>query len=118
MTLGELLAAARRSAQTFGSWLQSCDPELAGKVDAAAARAGLSQVSYVRAAIADFSRFAGEEDWATLMSSLRDSADPGTMCLTAMVDWRLRAHGCAAHSHVAGPAHRQGAINDRLDPAH
>ena len=50
-------------------------------------------------------RSAGEEDWATLMSSLRDSEDPGTICLRAMVHWRLSASGCHDHAPRAhGPS--------------
>ncbi len=100
-TLGDLLASARSSAGGFRAWLQQFEPALATRVEEAAAQAGLSTTGYVRAAIADFSRFASEEDWATLMSSLRDSEDPGTLCLRAMVDWRLTARACNAHSHHA-----------------
>ena len=97
--LGDMLAAARSSAPGFLAWLRASDPGLAAKVDEAAARSGVSPVSYVRAAVADFSHFAAEEDWATLTSSLRDSDDPGTVCLLAMVHWRLTAKSCDAHSH-------------------
>lgn len=97
-TLGDLLGAARRSAPGFASWLGSADPELARAVDRAAAIESLSAAGFARMAIADFSRFAGEEDWATLVSALRDSADPGAECLRAMVHWRLTAPGCEAHA--------------------
>ena len=99
-TLGDLLAAARSSSGGFQAWLEASEPELAAQVAEAAAGTGLSPTGYVRAAVADFSRFASEEDWATLTSSLRDSDDPGTTCLLAMVDWRLTAAGCGAHSHA------------------
>ena len=97
--LGDLLAAARDATRSFHSWLVASDPDLAEQVDRAAALMGLTPASYVRAAVADFSRFAAEEDWATLTSSLRDSEDPGTVCLLAMVHWRLTVRGCGAHSH-------------------
>ncbi|MBX9896768.1 MAG: hypothetical protein K2Y17_02525 [Qipengyuania sp.] len=100
-TLGDLLAAARGSAGGFQAWLHRFEPELAIQVEQAAGQTRLSPTGYVRAAIADFSRLASEEDWATLMSSLRDSEDPGMVCLRAMVDWRLTAHACHAHSHHA-----------------
>ena len=48
--------------------------------------------------MADFNRFAPEEDWATLTSSLRDTDDPGTTCLLAMVHWRLTVRGCSEHA--------------------
>jgi hypothetical protein len=96
--MGDLLAAARRSTDAFQAWLEASDPELAQAVTRAAEREGISRTGFVRGAIADFSRLASEEDWATLISSIRDSEDPGTICLTAMVHWRLTARGCGAHS--------------------
>jgi hypothetical protein len=104
-TLGDILGAARRSASGFQAWLALSDPELASRVAEAARETGQSPTGYVRSAIADFSRFASEEDWATLVSTMRDSGDPGTDCLHAMVDWRLTAKGCGAHSHAAGERH-------------
>ena len=106
-TLGDILGAARQSAGGFQKWLAGSDPELASRVAEAARHTGQSPTGYVRAAIADFSRFAPEEDWATLISTLRDSSDPGTDCLLAMVDWRLTAKGCGAHGH-ASLAHSHG----------
>ena len=99
-TLGDILGAARRSAGGFQKWLASSDPELARRVAQTAEHTGQSPTGYVRAAIADFSRFGSVEDWATLVSTMRDSGDPGTACLLAMVDWRLTARGCGAHSHA------------------
>lgn len=103
-TLGDTLAAARRSSAGLEQWLGRTDPALAGEAADAAGRLGISMSGYARMAIADFTRLAGEEDWATLMSGLRDSQDPGTTCLAAMVHWRLTAPACRAHSdtHQAG----------------
>lgn len=98
MMLGDILASARRSASGFQGWLAASDPELAGEVDARATREGMGTASYVRAAVAEFASHADEEDWATLISSLRDSADPGTTCLLAMVHWRLSAPDCGCHT--------------------
>ena len=109
-TLGDVIAAARSSAGSFQSSLQSSDPELAAAVSRAAAREGLSTAGLVRCAIADFSRYAGEEDWATLMSALRDSADPGGECMRAMVNWRLTVSGCGDHSFATQSS---GADDDR-----
>ena len=111
-TLGDLLGAARRSTGAFHGWLEASDPELAGEVAAAAAREGLSAAGFVRASVADFSRFASEEDWATLVSAIRDDADPGTICLLAMVHWRLTVTGCGAHSFRPTPRH-EGAADER-----
>lgn len=98
MLLGDLLAAARASAGSFYYWLERSDPMLAEKASAAAQREGLDTSAFLRVAVADFSRFASEEDWATLVSSLRDSGDPGADCLLAMLHWRLTARACDAHS--------------------
>ena len=108
--LGDLLAAARDAAGDFQAWLHGSDPELAQAVASAATREGLTPAGFVRAAVADFSRFAAEEDWATLTSSLRDTADPGTICLLAMVHWRLTVRGCAQHEFHD---HHQGVADDR-----
>lgn len=106
--LGDILAAARQASGSFQAWLRATDPALASRIEQAAAENGLSVTGYVRAAVADFSRFAAEEDWATLTSSLRDSEDPGTICLLAMVHWRLTARACTAHAH-SRPHHPGGA---------
>ena len=105
--LGDLLAAARSSAGRFLAWLEASEPELATQMSAAAIELGISPGAYARMAVADFSRFASEEDWATLTSSLRDSEDPGTVCLLAMVHWRLTACDCGGHSH-SGHEHKEG----------
>jgi hypothetical protein len=112
--LGDILAAARDSAGGFQAWLAGSDPLLAARVEAEARRTGQSPTGYVRAAVADFSRFASEEDWATLTSSLRDSDDPGTVCLLAMVHWRLTVPGCADHGHSDfHDHHHSGAADER-----
>ena len=104
MLLGDLLAAARTSAGSFQSWLEASDPALAVRVEAAAESESMSPACFVRAAVADFARLAAEEDWATLLSSMRDDADPGTVCLLAMVRWRLSARGC--DDHCFRPVHQ------------
>lgn len=96
--LGDMLADARSSSGSFQAWLEASDPALAGEVKRVAAGQGMTPTGYVRAAMSDFNRFAAEEDWATLTSSLRDTDDPGTTCLLAMVHWRLTVRGCSEHS--------------------
>lgn len=87
--LGDLLAAARRSSGEFARWLVATDPEMAAQVAETATRWGVSETSFVRTAMADFSRYASEEDWATLTSHLKNTDDPGTACLMGMTHWRL-----------------------------
>jgi hypothetical protein len=96
--LGDILADARNSSGSFRAWLERSDPHLAKQIEAAAAVQGVTPTGYVRTAISDFNRFASEEDWATLTSSLKSTDDPGTTCLLAMVHWRLTARGCREHS--------------------
>ena len=100
--LGDMLAAARNSSGSFQEWLERSDPALAAEVRRSAELQGMTATGYVRSAMADFNRFAAEEDWATLTSSLRDTDDPGTVCLLAMVHWRLTAKGCQKHSQGRG----------------
>jgi hypothetical protein len=111
--LGDLLAAARDGAGSFQPWLAVANPDLAAAVEAAASAETLTPTSYVRAAIADFARFASEEDWATLTSTLKRTDDPGTACLVAMVDWRLNARACPEHTHQHHS--QEGAADDRSD---
>jgi hypothetical protein len=96
--LGDLLALARNASGTFEAWLERSDPEMAAQVNRAAEGQQVSPTGFVRVAMADFNRFAAEEDWASLVSSLRETDDPGTACLLAMVHWRLTARGCREHS--------------------
>ena len=98
--LCDMLAAARDSSGHFQAWLERSDPELAKEVQRVSTLHGMSPTGYVRAAMSDFNRFASEEDWATLTSSLKTTDDPGTLCLLGMVHWRLTARGCAEHSSI------------------
>ena len=115
--LGDILAAARNSAGSFQSWLMAADPHLGARITTAAAQLGMSLSGYARMAVADFSRLASEEDWATLTSSLRDSDDPGTLCLLAMVHWRLTVSGCDAHSHSPHDHVGEGTFDERFRTA-
>jgi hypothetical protein len=99
--LGDLLAAARDSAGGFDAWLNAADPHMALRVREAASANAVAPTAFVRMSVADFSRFAAEEDWSTLISGMRDSDDPGMSCLYAMVDWRLAARACTDHQLVA-----------------
>ena len=99
--LGDMLAAARSSSSGFQVWLDRSDPTLAGEMKRIAAEQGMTPAGYVRMAMSDFNRFASEEDWATLTSSLKNTDDPGTTCLLAMVHWRLTVRGCSEHAAQA-----------------
>lgn len=96
-TLGDILGAAKRSAPRFQAWIEAADPALAEDMRQAADRAGEGPAGFARAAVADFSRFADEEDWAQLTRIIRDEGDPGIACLAAMIRWRLEARSCENH---------------------
>ena len=100
-TLGDILGAARRSAGAFEGWLSGADPALAEDVASAAGRFGTTPAGFARLAVADFSRYADEEDWAGLTRVVRDEQDAGTACLAAMVQWRLAVPDCE-HQHHHG----------------
>src|SRR3546814_12968512 len=76
MMLGDMLAAARKSAGRFQAWLEGSNPALAAQVVERAAIQGLSPAAYVRVAVADFASLASEEDWATSISRVRARGDP------------------------------------------
>ena len=89
--LGDVLAAARRSSGAgMEAWLQPADPSLWDALSDAALAEGSNPANFARNAIAEFSERAAEEDWAMLISRMREASDPGRACLLTMVRWRLR----------------------------
>lgn len=98
LMLGDMLGAARRSAAGFEKLVEAVDPALGRELRAAVRDSGDSLAGFARAAVADFSRFADEEDWAQLTRIVRDDEDPGTACMLAMVRWRLAAKTCEGHA--------------------
>ncbi|MEJ8570353.1 hypothetical protein [Microbaculum marinum] len=87
--LGDILAEARRSSGPLQTLMRGTMPDLMAEIEEAADISGESTADYVGGAFTAFSQLASEEDWATLISSMRDSADPGMACLLTMVQWRL-----------------------------
>jgi hypothetical protein len=102
MMLGQTLnELARTSDETFVLELLP-DLVLLGRARAAAAAADLSLNQYVLGACRAFLDRAGEEDWATLMSRLRDGAEPGVTLVAIAVQRRLDAETCGCGR--GGPA--------------
>lgn len=100
MMLGEVLTAARKSGAGMEDWLAPAEPEIWATLGEAAEAEGMDHAAYARMAVADFSNRAPEEDWATLMSRMRDAQDPGQTCLLCMITWRLsNGDGRCAHGH-------------------
>ena len=90
--LGDILAAARDSASDILIWLEAARPEIVARLRAAAELEGVTPSTYVRMTVADYGRLASEEDWAGMISLLREETeDPGTVCLLFMLEWRLPA---------------------------
>ena len=60
-----------------------------------AAAPTLIRVHPMRIAVADFLAEADEEGWASLMSAVRDAADPGAVCLARMTAFRVAMESAA-----------------------
>jgi len=91
MMLGEVLTAARKSGRGIEDWLSVAEPEIWKALGEAADAEGMDNAAYAQMSVADFSNKAPEEDWATMMSRIRDAQDPGQACLLSMITWRLAA---------------------------
>lgn len=89
MMLGDVLAAARRSGAGIETWLKPADPALWDALRAEAERQDRPPADIAQNAMAAFSDRAGEEDWATLISKMRDDSDPGRVLLMTMIRWQL-----------------------------
>lgn len=89
-TLGEFLAFNRKSSAELRAWLQRQDPVLIERLAKEADVRGESIAHFLRIATADFMAEADEETWASLISALRDGADPGVVCVARVMDFRVR----------------------------
>ncbi len=89
-TLGEFLAFNRQSSAELRAWLQRQDPTLIERLAKEADVRGESIAHFLRIATADFMAEADEETWASLISALRDGADPGAVCVARVMDFRVR----------------------------
>jgi len=93
--LGDLLSFSRRSSGDIEAWLTNADPDLIVQIGGEAAQRHESVSQFVRIAVADFMAEASEEDWASLMSAVRDAADPGAACLARMTAFRIAMEAVA-----------------------
>lgn len=89
-TLGEFLAFNRRSSAELRVWLQAREPSLIDRLAKEADVRGETIAQFLRIATADFMAEADEEAWASLISALRDGADPGAVCVARVTDFRVR----------------------------
>lgn len=89
LALGDLLAFSRSSSVDLEIWLRSADADLGERIRGQAAIRGETVAQFVRIAVADFLAEADEEAWASLMSAVREAADPGAACLARMTAFRI-----------------------------
>ena len=94
MMLGQTLKELARTSDESVALPLLPDLILLARVRAAAAPAGLSLNEYVLGACRAFLDRAAEEEWATLMSRLRDGAEPGVTLVEMAVRRRLDAGAC------------------------
>ena len=100
MMLGEVLTAARKSGDGIKEWLAPAEPGIWAALGKVAEAEGMDHAAYAQMAVADFSNRAPEEDWATMMSRIRDAQDPGQACLLSMITWRMaNVNGECGHNH-------------------
>jgi hypothetical protein len=95
MMLGQTLNELARTSDESLALELLPDLVLLARTRAAAAAADMSLNQYVLGACRAFLDRAGEEEWATLMSRLRDGAEPGVTVVGAAVRQRLEADQCA-----------------------
>ena len=94
MMLGQTLKELARTSDESVALELMPDLVLLGRTRAAATAAGLSLNQYVLGACRAFLDRAGEEEWATLMSRLRDGAEPGVTLVAIAVQGQLEAGAC------------------------
>jgi len=87
LSLGERLAGA--SAAGLEAWLDASDPDLAERVRAAAAAAGVAVDTFVQRAVQDFVNTAGDESWTHLISAAQGAEDPAIAAIASLLRTRL-----------------------------
>lgn len=94
MMLGQTLKELERTSDQSVALELLPDLVLLSRARMAAAAADLSLNHFVLGACRAFLDRAGEEEWATLMSRLRDGAEPGVTLVAIAVQRRLDAGVC------------------------
>jgi hypothetical protein len=94
MMLGQTLKELARTSDESVVLELMPDLVLLARTRAAATAAGLPLNQYVLGACRAFLDRAGEEEWATLMSRLRDGAEPGITLVAMAVQLKLDAATC------------------------
>jgi hypothetical protein len=94
MMLGQTLNELGRTSDESVALELLPDLVLLARTRVVAAAADLSLNQYVLGACRAFLDRAGEEEWATLMSRLRDGAEPGVTLVTLALQRTLDAGSC------------------------
>lgn len=93
--LGELLALGASSSWELKAWLMQEHEALAHELHREADARGESIAQFVRIAVSDFMAEADDESWTSLISTVRDAADPGAACLAVVAGFRVRMESAA-----------------------
>ncbi len=94
MMLGQTLNELGRTSDQSVALDLLPDLVLLARTQAAAAAAGLSLNGYVLGACRAFLDRAGEEEWSTLMSRLRNGAEPGVTLVALALQRTLDSSSC------------------------
>jgi hypothetical protein len=101
MQLGEIIRNFGEEAAATEALLACNDVVLFARVGEAAARYEETVGEYAAGSVRRFANLAVSEDWLALMNVLERTDDPGTDCLTFMVNWSLKQdEAAAAPPHV------------------
>ncbi len=88
LSLGEMLADGA-SAARLETWLEACDPALAGRVRDAAEADNLDVATFVRRAARHFVDHADDESWTRLISASQGATDPAVAAMASILKTRL-----------------------------
>jgi hypothetical protein len=94
MMLGQTLNELGRTSDESVALDLLPDLVLLARTQAAAGAAGLSLNGYVLGACRAFLDRAGEEEWSTLMSRLRDGAEPGVTLVALALQRTFDSSSC------------------------
>ncbi|ACA19971.1 hypothetical protein M446_5679 [Methylobacterium sp. 4-46] len=102
MLLGDIIARLDDEAVAAETLVQLGDLVLLGRVQEAAARAGVAPGAFAARAVGLFSDTASDEEWVGLIGAMGRTTEPGLACLRRMVEFALSAPG---GSHACGHRH-------------
>lgn len=94
MLLGTLLKQVMRAERSFAGEIERQDPELAGRIAAAAGRKGLDSAGFVADTLERFMQGEDGESWTTIVGNIQRSDDPGYAFIATVMRKRLD-HRCA-----------------------